>query len=62
MYCSNRKNLEDAMDNLVALVGSSEVLDSVVRSMSTDELDNLVDWLYEQYEVYDWDDDDDDEE
>lgn len=62
MYWSNRKNLEDAMDNLVALVGSSEVLDSVVRSMPTDELDNLVDWLYEQYEVYDWDDDDDDEE
>ena len=56
MYRSNRRNLEDAMDNLVELVGAGEVLDAVVRAMSTNELDDMVDWLYGQYEVYDWED------
>ena len=44
------------MDNLVELVGAGEVLDAVVRAMSTNELDDMVDWLYDQYEVYDWED------
>lgn len=59
MYTAHRRNLEDAMANLVELVGAGEVLDSVVRAMSTNELDEMVDWLYDQYDVYDWDEDDD---